>query len=209
MRYIVFRPSSTVAYYRLAVAYFLIHMIAFGTSCQKEDPSSINQESPIDLGNFSMDFNGITTFGTSCFTYCFDYSECSTSRRSFFTFYNDFPELSHYRNLTFIVPSQVGYYPITILEPSVDFSISASFTEPTASLSYSVESGHATGASYLTLLDDSLQDFFAIDSIVEGQYYGRFEASFHRDTSREFLIPSLPDTISITNGKFALREYIR
>ena len=187
-------------------ALLLAMFVIIFAACNPE--AELPHEPSIDdwrLGNFELELNGQRLEGNlaSTTTNVDDQHDLEANASFHFTAHS--ADMYELRRLLFTAKRKVGHYMIDTIRPDAVAPVEWDYNQ--ALYHHSLEYGHAGGVFYIPILEDTIADFLALDSIVGGMYYGRFQVSFVSlaDTREE--IPSAPDTVIIRNGRFAVREY--
>ncbi len=113
-------------------------------------------------------------------------------------FINRYNEKGYHREELYFykVPDKVDKYPLSQTSfLDKDSLIGADYFT-------SVDDGDVLGEIYYLILNDSIEDYIEITDVSGKELFGRFQASFAKDTTSLDGDPSAPDTVIFTNGKF-------
>ena len=156
------------------------------------------------LGVFEMTWNGERRGGDLAYINLHVDQRNDVDADARFTFINQSADLYEDQQLLFTIQRKVGRYDVdTILPAGIHPD---DWPHPEVRFYYSIEHGHVSGATYAPILHDTIADFIAVDSIVDGLYHGRFQVSLVAQW-RDTINTDAPDTIIIRDGRFATREY--
>ena len=186
----------------------LLALLALGVSaCQPEEQATPHRPSINDwrLGNFAMDWNGQRLSGDLTSAHCDDNKQHNPKAVASFSFTEHSEDLYERRALHFYAKREVGRYEIDTIR--LDHVHPYDWPYPEVSYYHQIEYGHVAGVRYFPILEDTIADFIAVDSIVDGVYHGRFQVSLVSVPERRREVPHAPDTVIIRDGRFAMREY--
>ena len=186
----------------------LLALLALGVSaCQPEEqatPSTPNLDK-YRLGTFAMEWNGQRLSGDLTKVFCYGDKQQLSDAVATFTFTEHSEDLYERRTLNFYAKGRVGRYEIDTIRPTQIHRLDWPY--PEVSYHHQIEYGHVAGVQYFPILEDTIADFIAVDSIVDGVYHGRFQVSLVSVPERRREVPHAPDTVIIRDGRFAMREY--
>lgn len=178
-------------------------------ACQQEEQPQPPPRPTIDdyrLGTFEMELNGERLSGDLTSVSCNVNERLDPNADADFGFTTHSVDLYERRRLFFIAQRRVGRYEIDTIRPDAISPRDWPYTE--VLYYHSIEYGHGGGVGYAPILSDTIADFIAVDSIIGGVYFGRFQASFVSLVDTRDEVPYAPDTVIIRNGRFAVREYL-
>ena len=204
-----FRGSRSCPRVLLACALGLVLALA-AIACEPEEHDQPPPRPSIDdwrLGTFEMEVNGQRFSGDLTSMYRNIDQQNNPEAEASYSFIQHSDDLYERRNLLFYAKGKVGVYRIDTIRP--DAILSAEWPYDEVLYHHGIEFGHAGGRGYAPILNDTIADFIAVDSIIGDVYHGRFQVSLVSFPEDRNELPDAPDTVIIRGGRFAIREYLR
>ena len=175
-------------------------------ACRPEEQLPTDPTEGWRLGTFQMNWNGQQIDGNLASIVCDRTQIDNLETDASFSFTEHTVDMYEQRDLSFMIQRRVGYYEIDTIRP--DGTHHDDWPYPEVSYFHDIEFGHVVGVRYLPILHDTIADFIAVDSIVEGVFHGRFQVSLVSELSTRPEVPHAPDTVVIRDGRFDVREYL-